>query len=322
MDELVLRKYSGNDKIKTIQTLRELFALDLSEAKEIVDDLSSGTEKIMQTENGSKVITELKAVGILAEFLKDNEAATLSDDVVESMGREELITHLEAAIKCIQTLNSIQEEYELMKQKAEEIKKKKAAIEAKGTGWIIAGVAWCVVWFGLAFAGLGDGKWGQVVLGVVLIFVGIKAIKYFSAQSDAKSEERKAEANAYYEKEYPPVAQRISDLQAKAKDIIRSQDYKNMRVMIPDDYLDTEVIYEIARILKNRRAKSLSEAINLYEADLHQQRMEAAANRTADANERTANANEKSAAYSEKIAKNTKSAARAAKLNAFINFMK
>lgn len=49
MDELVLRKYSGNDKIKTIQTLRELFALDLSEAKEIVDDLSSGTEKIMQT---------------------------------------------------------------------------------------------------------------------------------------------------------------------------------------------------------------------------------------------------------------------------------
>ena len=126
----------------------------------------------------------------------------------------------------------------------------------------------------------------------------------------------------YYEKEYPPVAQRISDLQAKAKDIIRSQDYKNMRVMIPDDYLDTEVIYEIARILKNRRAKSLSEAINLYEADLHQQRMEAAANRTADANERTANANEKSAAYSEKIAKNTKSAARAAKLNAFINFMK
>ena len=264
----------------------------------------------------------MKAVGILAEFLKDNEAATLSDDVVESMGREELITHLEAAIKCIQTLNSIQEEYELMKQKAEEIKKKKAAIEAKGTGWIIAGVAWCVVWFGLAFAGLGDGKWGQVVLGVVLIFVGIKAIKYFSAQSDAKSEERKAEANAYYEKEYPPVAQRISDLQAKAKDIIRSQDYKNMRVMIPDDYLDTEVIYEIARILKNRRAKSLSEAINLYEADLHQQRMEAAANRTADANERTANANEKSAAYSEKIAKNTKSAARAAKLNAFINFMK
>ena len=84
-------------------------------------------------------------------------------------------------------------------------------------------------------------------------------------------------AYAYYEKEYPPVAQRISDLQAKAKDIIRSQDYKNMRVMIPDDYLDTEVIYEIARILKNRRAKSLSEAINLYEADLHQQRMEAAA---------------------------------------------
>ena len=322
MDELVLRKYSGNDKIKTIQTLRELFALDLSEAKEIVDDLSSGTEKIMQTENGSKAITELKAVGILAEFLKDNKAATLSDDVVESMGREELITHLESAIKCIQTLNSIQEEYELMKQKAEEIKKKKTAIEAKGTGWIIAGVAWCVVWFGLAFAGLGDGEWGQVVLGVVLIFVGIKAIKYFSAQSDAKSEERKAEANAYYEKEYPPVAQRISDLQAKAKDIIRSQDYKNMRVMIPDDYLDTEVIYEIARILKNRRAKSLSEAINLYEADLHQQRMEAAANRTADANERTANANEKSAAYSERIAKNTKSAARAAKLNAFINFMK
>lgn len=144
MDELVLRKYSGNDKIKTIQTLRELFALDLSEAKEIVDDLSSGTEKIMQTENGSKAITELKAVGILAEFLKDNEAATLSDDVVESMGREELITHLEAAIKCIQTLNSIQEEYELMKQKAEEIKKKKAAIEAKGTGWIIAAVPYSV----------------------------------------------------------------------------------------------------------------------------------------------------------------------------------
>ena len=57
MDELVLRKYSGNDKIKTIQTLRELFALDLSEAKEIVDDLSSGTEKIMQTENGSKAIS-------------------------------------------------------------------------------------------------------------------------------------------------------------------------------------------------------------------------------------------------------------------------
>ena len=106
MDELVLRKYSGNDKIKTIQTLRELFALDLSEAKEIVDDLSSGTEKIMQTENGSKAITELKAVGILAEFLKDNEAATLSDDVVESMGREELITHLESAIKCIQTYDS------------------------------------------------------------------------------------------------------------------------------------------------------------------------------------------------------------------------
>lgn len=141
MDELVLRKYSGNDKIKTIQTLRELFALDLSEAKEIVDDLSSGTEKIMQTENGSKAITELKAVGILAEFLKDNEAATLSDDVVESMGREELITHLEAAIKCIQTLNSIQEEYELMKQKAEEIKCQTAHCGRGKSHFIFGGLA-------------------------------------------------------------------------------------------------------------------------------------------------------------------------------------
>lgn len=322
MDKLILRTYCGNDKVEAVKILRDLFALDLSNAKAIIDDLSSGIEKSIQTECGSKVMEDLKAVGILADMVADNEMDTLSDDAVEAMGREELISHLKSAVKCIQSLNSVQEEYELMKQKAEEIKKKKVAIEAKGTGWIIAGVAWCVIWFGLAFAGLGDGEWGQVVLGVVFIFVGIKAIKYFSAQSDAKAEERKAEANAYYGKEYPPVAQKIRDLQAQAKSIIESQDYKNMRVMIPDDYLDTDIIYEIARILKNRRAKTLSEAINLYEADLHQQRMEAAANRTADANERTANANEKSAAYSQKIARNTKSAARAAKLNAFINFMK
>lgn len=322
MDTLILKEYSGKDMVLAVQKMRSLFTLELADAKTIIDELISGNEKIMKTENGIEAIAELKEVGIVAESLTGNETVAISDDVIERMGREELISHLEAAIKCIQSLNSIQEEYDLMKQKAEDIKRKKASIEAKGTGWIIAGIVWCVIWFGLAFAGFGDGEWGQVILGVILIFVGVKAIKYFSAQSDAKAEERKAEANAYYGKEYPPVAQKIRDLQAQAKSIIGSQDYKNMRAMIPDDYLDTEIIYEIARLLKNRRAKTLSEAINLYEADLHQQRMEAAANRTADANERTANANERNATYSQKIAKNTKSAARAAKLNAFINFMK
>lgn len=216
----------------------------------------------------------------------------------------------------------IQSEYELTNSKAQKIIKQKQSIETGNIGWIIIGGIWCVIWFALAFAGLGDGEWGQTILGIIMIFVGIKGIKHFNRKYDLEKTKRETKAMEYYNREYPPVADKIRGLTNEAKSIIESENYQNARVLIPDDYFDIDSVSCISRILQNRRANNLTEAINLYETDLHQRRVESAADRSADAQERFARAAEQQALYERDIARNTKSTARATKLNTFINLMK
>lgn len=247
----------------------------------------------------------------------------LTEQMIDRLGREDLIAAVRNAENCVVTLENQQAAYQEVTKRLKDIKERKESIE-KGCWWwpIVIGV------FGFTFTitFLGDGN----ALLAVLLLAATCALIYGSRQKyKRQKKDRMKAARKYYSENYPAVQEDEQRIKQEVQDFICSDEYNNAVLLIPPDYFDQYSIREIGRILENRRARTLSEAINTYESDLHRQRLEAAAERTAEAQERTANASEEQASHtrvmaenSARIARNTKSTARAAKLNAFINYMK
>lgn len=102
-----------------------------------------------------------------------------------------------------------------------------------------------------------------------------------------------------------------------------SDDVFNASLFLPKEYFNENAIDSLLSLLQSRRANSLAEAINTYEIQQHQKRIEEmeqqkvlAAQAAAQAQQRAALAQERSASAQESTAKSMKEAAAAQKLSA------
>lgn len=339
MGKIVLNS-CGSNSVECIKIVRELTGLGLKESKDIIDEVQKGIPFSLEVSPGSEydIIEQFNSIGASAyvdnnlhygNIVDDDKKSfsdtreKLTDDIIERMSREELVNNLNSVGNCIRKLERMHVEHDTLISKMQEVKKKKEAIEQGFNSGCCLGIIMCLVGLWVFIAASGDG------LGIVILVVGIIISSISQKKGEAGAEERKQQAEEYFKKEYLPLQEKKDDLENNLKNLLNSVEYYNARLLIPDDYFDEHSVSCINRILQNRRAKTLEDAINLYEVELHQQRLEVAANRSADAQERQAYATERQASaaeqqvrYSENIARNTKATARASQLNAFINYMK
>lgn len=239
----------------------------------------------------------------------------LTDEIIENMNREEIINHLQIAKRCMISVEKIQIEYENINKQIKEVEEKRKDIVAGNINGFIFKGALCLLGALMALLGLGDGEFFYILAGIVIFIFGFKSFKKEIEIYKNKKEERQMKSEKYFNENNPPLLQKKADIENETRRIVESLEFKNSKFMVPEDYFDPDSVSSLIQILQNRRAKTLSDAINTFEADLHNLKMEYAATRSAVAAERQAD-------KAEDIAHNTKSTARAAKLNAFINFIK
>lgn len=244
----------------------------------------------------------------------------LTEEILDAMSREELITALNSASNCINSIeelskrhNGAQGTFEKEKEKSESIRASKNPV----TLGIIGCVAALLILLGIT--GISNSK--HIFLCLVMIVVGLFMALALYVRVKTPQSEYDAQADKYYQEKAIPAQQRMQEAEEQTRQVIKSEEYENARFLVPEEYFDTESIAAMVRLLSNRRAKTLADAMNLYETQLHEQRMEQAANRTAEAQESAAEAAWDTAKSARKTAKNTKSTARAAKVNAFINYL-
>lgn len=277
----------------------------------------------------------------------------LTEEQIAGMGREPLLRHLECAKQALQELTELYNEYGQLRNTMSAIIAKRDALEAgkKPKGWVSGIVGF--LGFAIAFASFGNKpyKFSETLLGAVMLALGVWYYRRCRKKYMDGAGERKEQSIAYFNEAFAPVSQRLEQVEQQVKELTGSVRYQNALVLIPQDYLDVNAISDVIRILQNRRANGITDALNVYENDLHQRRMEYAANRGADAQERTAsaaqvtaaasvraanaaqasaaanaraaNAAQAQAAYAKQISQNTKSAARSAQeLSAFVKHLK
>ncbi len=261
----------------------------------------------------------------------------LTEEIIDGMKREDLVAEMESAVKFITAMEYFQGQYAEQNAKHEEILEKCNSIKDKTTAWIKMIGGGIVILFSLMGVQSLLRGYGFSFRTVVFLLIGILLFRSGWKKAIKKTDEQLAEeADAYYKEHSGPVLEKMEDAKSKAQLILNSEEYANARILVPEDYFDSESADSIRRLLSNRRANTLIDAINLYETELHNQRLEAAANRsaaaqersatanerTAAASERTARASEKSARYTKKIARSSRATARATELNTFINFLR
>lgn len=268
------------------------------------------------------------------QAIEETVVSVLTEEEISHMERAPLLRHLEAAQNCLLSLTGLYNEYEGLKAEVAAITEKRSAISLGNFKKLLICYALCIcaVFLTLILSTPMGGQayhFSNTLLGLAITAVCVLYTVRVKRTNGTKAE-REAKALAYYNEAFAPVGQRVQQIEEEVKTLTESAEYKNSLMLIPPDYLDAASVSDLIRILQNRRADGIKEALNVYENDLHQRRMEYAANRGADAQERAAaaqaraaNAAEAQAVYAKQISKNTQSAARSAKeLNAFVKRMR
>lgn len=163
--------------------------------------------------------------------------------------REELLNRLSNAVSIINNLSGIQQRLNNVRSqyKAHEpsTKRKKRA-------------TYMIIFFLIIFAGTCWGNIG-VIIGAVGGFVGKKYYyKHKNGIIDQANEELKKREQAV-----------ITELQS-----VQALYHEQLSTWYPDNYCSVDAVEFFYNVIKNQRADTLKEAINLYETTLHQKRVE------------------------------------------------
>jgi len=237
----------------------------------------------------------------------------LTDQQIDTMERVELIDALQSAKNTILQLIKYRNSIDAADQELTAIQNQaaKMLMGFSRSAFITAGVIGFIL-------GLIIGKFAVGLFFGALVVIGLKIM---DKRADPK---RDAAAKAYIDQNYPPAAARKKELEQAYKEFRATDEVYNASLLVPKDYFDPDALDSILTLLKNRRAKNLSEALNTYETALHQQRVESlgheqlavsvegviAQQRTANATEDTARSNRVIAQNTRDIAHNTRDIAR------------
>lgn len=326
MTSIVLKEV-GPNKVTVIKIVREATGLGLKEAKDAVDAVDSGIPFEMQisSENADGILDELLNAGAVAtdnkpdryakhrNYQDENTTKTYStvETPVNTMNREQTMQTLyevgriaETYEKLISEQSVVRQNIKTEKDKAEELRKVVSA-GAKAIKWI-AILCSFITWTFLSVFGL-----------VVTIAVWVAMNKTVIKKDLIKhADENNANADRHLKEVVMPLETRLQEINAELEELRASGKIEWAKDIVGDNMFYSQCIGDLYDLIKNRRADSLKEALNLYDDNQYKARMEASQAAIQNATEVAAAESVKQTAYAKETAKNTHQAATAAKATA------
>lgn len=326
MASIVLKEV-GPNKVKVIKIVREATGLDLKEAKDAVDAVDSGIPFEMQisSENADRILDELLNVGAVVTDNKSDRYAkhrnsqnenttktySTAETSVNTMNREQTMQTLYEVGRIAETYeeltseqSAVRQNIKIEKDKAEELRKVVSA-GAKAIKWI-AILCSFITWTFLSVFGL-----------VVTIVVWIAMNKTVIKKDLIKhADENNANADRHLKEVVMPLETRLQEINAELEELHVSGKIEWAKDIVGDNMFYSQCIGDLYDLIKDRRADSLKEALNLYDDNQYKARMEASQAAIQNATEVAATESVKQTAYAKETAKNTHQTATAAKATA------
>ena len=191
------------------------------------------------------------------------------------------------------------------KEKAEELRTV-VSVRAKVIKWIAILSSFLIWMFSFVF--------GIVVTIVIWIVMNKTVIKKDLIKHE---EENNANADRYLQDVVVPLETRLQEINTELKELRASGKIEWAKDIVGDNMFNSQCIVDLYDLIKNRRADSLKEALNLYDDIQYKARMEASQAAIQNAAEVAAAESVKQTAYSKEAAKNTHQTATAAKASAY-----
>ena len=165
---------------------------------------------------------------------------------------------------------------------------------------LIIGIVSYIILLNLTKAGI-----IALIMTAVVVF-GFKIIynKFFSKNRVQQAEEYKKVA-------MPPALAKKKNAEEMFQKYCSSDEVYNVSMFLPHEYLNQEAISNLISVLQSRRANTLTDAINIYETQLHQKRIEEMEHQKLVAAQMSAQANQRAAIAQEETAKSMKKSAEA-----------
>lgn len=287
--DLIL-KTVGNDEIQTIKLIREVSGDGLVSAKRKTEMLPSVVLEAIEKQDALAIKSRFMEINAIVELIPhieiinkeqtqiivSNQAVVFEDGfdfndpqydgnmIVEGNLMQQVgtcLVVLNREQKLIEKLNEITDKIQVLNSEFEKQKDSKCFGD-KAT--VVGGI--------LIFL-LGVVSFSPLTI-LTSIFSGILIFPFRKKMFSEHNQELQKEIRDTYDSNYDMLFETYGLLDARYQNYVSSEEMEACKQLIPDEYWNVEAINVIASFLRSRRADSIKEAINLYEQELHNQRME------------------------------------------------
>ena len=191
---------------------------------------------------------------------------------VRYMTKEEFINHLLEVKVVLEKLAKKQEVYDEIERRLYEEYRKEESIrnEKQGIKTGICTIIMVILLVIFIFTLLKDFLFEKVsVLGVSLfiIIVILGIVARYKGKNGSINEE-------YYNQKISPIEKELKQQEKVILAFMNSVKMKNLSDVIPQKYLNLKAVLFLLEVLQTGRADSPKEAYNLYEEELHRERMQ------------------------------------------------
>lgn len=246
-------------KVKLVQKVKEEYGYSITEAKNIVDEVLSEVNKVDNdsVDDSRSVEENNERVSIKtdhSEFANKSTETLLNDylgirtKLVEVDRQKNELFRTQVKIQ-----NSINEEEKILN-------------EMDGTIYACYTISAITIIGGLIFLA----HIGLIIGIVVFVILSRVAKKHFAEEVLPNN---KIKAQEYHESVIEPLLERFEEIKLEIDELWDSDELVLYEKMVPDEYKDMNAINFFVRALEVGRAETQKELFNLYEDELHKQRM-------------------------------------------------
>ncbi|MCD8117936.1 MAG: ribosomal protein L7/L12 [Lachnospiraceae bacterium] len=318
MGELLLM-WTGPNKDKVIQIIRDMTGLNLESAKSIADKVENGGAYTIKNPSDTDTcvwVKELNDAGAIAYLPKavDSEnpyVPPVSSNDVHLLDRQGTMDVLGECRKIATDfennnaeLNSTNHALNAEAKKSEELRNaiSPGAKTARMAVSIMAGL--------LGLAG------GPLFIVTTILAYAIMTATVIKSDKKKHQEENNAKADDYYREHVEPLREQMERLCDEREDCLHNGRYDWALSIVGKDFFYSSCIDDLYKLVESHRADSLKEALNQYDDALYKARMEEMQASIQNASEISAAEAVKQTAYDKEIAKSSRQAANAAKATA------
>ena len=186
---------------------------------------------------------------------------------VQYMTKEEFINHLLEVKAVLEKLAKKQEVYDEIERrlyeeygKEESIRNEKQKMKTR-----ICAVIMLIVIAVCFFTGIIKSVYGSIIP-LILVMVAMIVARYKGKNGRINEE--------YYNQKILPIKKELNQQEKVILAFMNSDEMKNLSDVIPQKYLNLKAVLFLLEVLQKGRADSAKEAYNLYEEELHREKIQ------------------------------------------------